>query len=89
MLGIRSGNCALVTALDDPQRIAAVVEAASNDVDRGSIARRLQQTTREASGLSLDEVVFLPKGAFQRRQAGRRNAIGAGRSFVKRSTASA
>jgi acyl-CoA synthetase (AMP-forming)/AMP-acid ligase II len=69
--GIRRGNCALVTALDDPQRIAAVVEAASNDVDRGSIARRLQQTTREASGLSLDEVVFLPKGAFPKTPSGK------------------
>jgi fatty-acyl-CoA synthase len=68
---IRKGNCALIARHDDPERIAAVVEASSDDSDRRAIARAIQRIAREASGLTVDEVVFMPRGMFPKTPSGK------------------
>jgi acyl-CoA synthetase (AMP-forming)/AMP-acid ligase II len=69
--GVRDGSCALVCAGEDSPRVGAVVEPASSELDREALALRMSEITLEAAGLSLDEVVFLPRGAFPKTPSGK------------------
>ena len=69
--GIRRGNCALVVTGYESPRVGAVIEPASGEVDHEALALRVGQVTLETAGLSLDEVVVLPQGAFPKTPSGK------------------